>query len=83
MAYIIVPFLIFASVFILGLFLYWNLKVRAYFKFKKVKKMKIQLTYMFKDQEKQLKLLSYFQSIKIVKMILLDTDFSIFNILKT
>jgi hypothetical protein len=38
MAYIIVPFLIFASGFILGLFLYWNLKVRAYFMFKKVKK---------------------------------------------
>jgi hypothetical protein len=38
------------------LFLYWNLKIRAYFLFKRVKKMIIQLICLFKDPEKLLKL---------------------------
>jgi hypothetical protein len=38
MAYIVVPILTIASGFIFGLFLYWNLKIRAYFLFKRVKK---------------------------------------------
>jgi len=38
MAYIVFPILTIASGFIFGLFLYWNLKIRAYFLFKRVTK---------------------------------------------